>query len=453
LEIQSVITALWSIFGLLVLLGVLVTFHEWGHYWVAKKLGVKALRFSVGFGKPLWSRFNKQGTEFCIAPIPLGGYVKFVDEREGDVPEEDLPYAFNRQPVWKRILIVLAGPMANFLLAILIYAFVFMLGISVSKPFVNEVYPNTPAAKAGFPAKSEVLEVGGESVKSTQDTLFAFLDHIGDDKQLEVVVKPVGQDIQTITLDISQWQEPDEQKDLFKALGVDFGAYDGPAIIGMVAEGMPAEKAGIKVGDQIVSINGQETPYWSLMGDIIEQNANTPITVTLLRDNQPLSLNLTPASREGVNGVPSGVIGVGAGFVGYNTIHYGFFEALGKGSQETWRMMERITSFLGKLVTGKLSVKNLGGPVGIAQGAGQTAQAGMVAFLLYLAMISVNLGFVNLLPIPMLDGGHLMYYLAELVRGKPVSERIMELGMRVGIILLLTLMAVALFFDIDRINQ
>ncbi|GAA0199373.1 sigma E protease regulator RseP [Kangiella japonica] len=445
------ITALWSIFGLLVLLGVLVTFHEWGHYWVAKKLGVKALRFSVGFGKPLWSRFNKHGTEFCVAPIPLGGYVKFVDEREGDVPEEDLPYAFNRQPVWKRILIVLAGPMANFLLAILIYAFVFMLGINVSKPFVTEVYPNTPASEAGFPAKSEVLEVGGEPVKSTQDTLFAFLDHIGDDKQLEVVVKPIGQKIQTITLDISQWQEPDEQKDLFKALGVDFGAYDGPALIGLVAEGMPAEKAGIKVGDQIVSIDGQETPYWSVMGDIVEQNANTPLSVTVLRGEQTISLTITPEVREGTEAI--GVIGVGAGYQSYNTMHYGVFEALGKGTQETWQMVERITSFLGKLVTGKLSIKNLGGPVGIAQGAGQTAEAGMVAFLLYLAMISVNLGFVNLLPIPMLDGGHLMYYLAELVRGKPVSERIMELGMRVGIILLLTLMAVALFFDIDRINQ
>lgn len=445
------ITALWSIFGLLVLLGVLVTFHEWGHYWVAKKLGVKALRFSVGFGKPLWSRFNKHGTEFCIAPIPLGGYVKFVDEREGDVPEEELPYAFNRQPVWKRILIVLAGPMANFLLAILIYAFVFMLGINVSKPFVNEVFPNSPASEAGFPAKSEVLEVGGEPVKSTQDTLFAFLDHIGDDKQLDVVIKPVGQEIQTITLDISQWQEPDEQKDLFKALGVDFGAYDGPAIIGLVAEGMPADKAGIKVGDQIIRINGQKTPYWSVMGQIVEQNANTPLSVTVLRDTQSLSLTITPEVRGGTEA--TGVIGVGAGFQGYNTIHYGVFEALGKGSQETWQMVERITSFLGKLVTGKLSIKNLGGPVGIAQGAGQTAEAGMVAFLLYLAMISVNLGFVNLLPIPMLDGGHLMYYLAELVRGKPVSEKIMELGMRVGIILLLTLMAVALFFDIDRINQ
>lgn len=445
------ITALWSIFGLLVLLGVLVTFHEWGHYWVAKKLGVKALRFSVGFGKPLWSRFNKHGTEFCIAPIPLGGYVKFVDEREGDVPEQDLPYAFNRQPVWKRILIVLAGPMANFLLAILIYAFVFMLGISVSKPFVNEVYPNTPAAKAGFPAKSEVLEVGGEPVKSTQDTLFAFLDHIGDDKQLEVMVKPVGQDIQTITLDISQWQEPDEQKDLFKALGVDFGVFDGPALIGFVAEGMPADNAGLKAGDQIVSINGQETPYWSVMGEIVERSANKPLTVIVLRDGLPVSLIITPEVREGTE--DTGIIGIGAGYQNYNTIHYGVFEALGKGSQETWRMVERITSFIGKLITGKLSVKNLGGPVGIAQGAGQTAQAGMVAFLLYLAMISVNLGFVNLLPIPMLDGGHLMYYLAELVRGKPVSERIMELGMRVGIILLLTLMAVALFFDIDRINQ
>lgn len=445
------ITALWSIFGLLILLGILVTFHEWGHYWVAKKLGVKAQRFSVGFGKPIWSRFNKHGTEFCVAPIPLGGYVKFVDEREGAVDEEDLPYAFNRQPVWKRILIVLAGPMANFLLAILIYAFVYMLGIAVSKPFVTEVYPNTPAASASFPEKSEVLKVGGESVKSTQDTLFAFLDHIGDDTKLDVVVQPVGQEPQTVTLDISQWQEPEEQKDLFKALGVDFGAFDGPAEVGYVAEGMPAAEAGMKPGDRIIRINDQDTPYWSSMGKIIEESANQPLQLTVMRDGQPITLSVTPEVREGSDN--QGVIGISAGYQSFNTIHYGFFEAIGKGSQETWRMVERITSFLGKLVTGKLSVKNIGGPVGIAQGAGQTAQAGMVAFLLYLAMISVNLGFVNLLPIPMLDGGHLMYYLAELVRGKPVSERIMELGMRVGIILLLTLMAVALFFDIDRLNQ
>ncbi|GAA4363761.1 RIP metalloprotease RseP [Kangiella marina] len=445
------LTALWSLFGLLILLGVLVTFHEWGHYWVAKKLGVKALRFSVGFGKPIWSRFNKQGTEFCIAPIPLGGYVKFVDEREGSVDEADLPYAFNRQPVWKRILIVLAGPMANFLLAILIYAFVFMLGIAVSKPFVSEVYPDTPAAKANFPAKSEVLEVGGQRVNSTQDTLFALLDHIGDDKQLDVLVQPVGQEPKTVTIDIREWQEPEEQKNLFKALGVDFGPFDGPALVGTVVDGMPADEAGIREGDRIVSINGQETPYWSTMGSIIAGGANQSLEVTVLREGVTTTLSITPEAREGTSDV--GVIGIGAGFQSFNTIHYGFFEAIGKGSQETWQMVERITSFLGKLVTGKLSIKNLGGPVGIAQGAGQTAQAGMVAFLLYLAMISVNLGFVNLLPIPMLDGGHLMYYLAELVRGKPVSERIMELGMRVGIILLLTLMAVALFFDIDRLNQ
>ena len=444
------ITALWSIFGLLILLGVLVTFHEWGHYWVAKKLGVKAQRFSVGFGKPIWSRFNKHGTEFCIAPIPLGGYVKFVDEREGDVAEEDLPYAFNRQSVWKRILIVLAGPMANFLLAILVYAFVYMLGMAVSKPFVNEVFPDTPAAEAGFPSKSEVLEVGGEPVQSTQDTLFAFLDHIGDDTQLEVLVKPIGLEPRVVVLDVSQWQEPEEQEDLFKALGVGFGAYDGRAEIGLVAEGMPAQQSGLQSGDIILSINGEKTPYWSTMGEIIEKSANKPLELVVLRQGQEVNLNVTPQLRQGTGN--QGVIGIGAGFEGFNTIHYGFFEALGKGSQETWQMLERITSFLGKLVTGKLSVKNIGGPVGIAQGAGQTAQAGMVAFLLYLAMISVNLGFVNLLPIPMLDGGHLMYYLAELVRGKPVSEKIMELGMRVGIILLLTLMAVALFFDIDRLN-
>jgi len=446
-----VTTALWSIFGLLILLGILVTFHEWGHYWVAKKLGVKALRFSVGFGKPIWSRFNKHGTEFCIAPIPLGGYVKFVDEREGEVADEDLPYAFNRQSVWKRIMIVLAGPMANFLLAILVYAAVFMMGIGVSKPFVSEVYPNSVAATAGFPENSEILEIGGEPVLSLQDTLFEFLNHIGDDTQLEVLVKPLGQEPRTVTLDVAQWQEPEDSRELFRALGVGFGVMDGLAEVGYVAENSAASKAGLQEGDKFVSINGQPIRYWSDMATIVSESANKPLELEIERNSSVFGLTVTPDLREGTT--DQGVLGVRPSFEGFNTIHYGFFEALGKGTEETWTMIGRIGSFIGKLVTGKLSVKNLGGPVGIAQGAGQTAQAGMVAFLLYLAMISVNLGFVNLLPIPMLDGGHLMYYLAELVRGKPVSERIMELGMRVGIILLLTLMAVALFFDINRINQ
>lgn len=236
---------LYSIFGLLILLGVLVTFHEWGHYWVAKKLGVKALRFSVGFGKPIWGRTNKHGTEFVVAPIPLGGYVRFVDEREGDVAEEDLPYAFNRQPVWKRILIVLAGPMANFLLAILVYAAVYMMGIAVGKPFVTDVLPNTVASQANFPENSEILAVDGVPVKSLEDAVFAFVDHIADDKTIDVEVKPIGQDPTIVTLDVSQWQEPDEGT-IFDSLGLDFGPVNGPPKLGTVVKNLPADKGGLK---------------------------------------------------------------------------------------------------------------------------------------------------------------------------------------------------------------
>ncbi|WP_417446011.1 RIP metalloprotease RseP [Kangiella sp.] len=441
---------LYSIFGLLILLGVLVTFHEWGHYWVAKKLGVKALRFSVGFGKPIWGRTNKHGTEFVIAPIPLGGYVRFVDEREGDVAEEDLPYAFNRQPVWKRILIVLAGPMANFLLAIVVYAAVYMMGIAVGKPFVTNVLPNTVAAQANFPENSEILSVDGVQVKSLEDAIFAFVDHIDDDKTIKVEVQPLNKEPTTVVLDVSQWQEPDEGT-IFDSLGLDFGRVDGEPSLGLVAEDSPAENGGLKVGDTVVSVNGESISLWSEFVAFIENSPSKPLELIVSRDGYQQPLVVTPEPNERDPAI--GYLGIAPSFQGYNVINYGFFESIGKGTEQTWVMVERIGSFLGKLITGKLSIKNLGGPVGIAQGAGQTAQAGMVAFLLYLAMISVNLGFVNLLPIPMLDGGHLMYYLVELVRGKPVSEKIMELGMRVGIILVLTIMAIALFFDINRINQ
>ncbi|ACV27315.1 RIP metalloprotease RseP [Kangiella koreensis] len=441
---------LYSIFGLLILLGVLVTFHEWGHYWVAKKLGVKALRFSVGFGKPIWGRTNKHGTEFVIAPIPLGGYVRFVDEREGEVAEADLPFAFNRQQVWKRILIVLAGPMANFLLAIVVYAAVYMMGIAVGKPFVTNVLPNTVAAQANFPENSEILSVDGVQVKSLEDAIFAFVDHIDDDKTIKVVVKPLNQEPTTVVLDVSQWQEPDEGT-IFDSLGLGFGRVNGEPSLGLVAKDSPAEKGGLKVGDTVVSVNGESISLWSEFVSFIENNPGKPLELIVARDGYQQPLVVTPEANERDRTI--GYLGISPAFQGYNVINYGFFESFGKGAEQTWVMVERIGSFLGKLITGKLSIKNLGGPVGIAQGAGQTAQAGMVAFLLYLAMISVNLGFVNLLPIPMLDGGHLMYYLVELVRGKPVSEKIMELGMRVGIILVLTIMAIALFFDINRINQ
>ncbi len=440
----------YSIFGLLILLGILVTIHEWGHYWVAKKLGVKALRFSVGFGKPFWSKFNRAGTEFAIAPIPLGGYVKFVDEREGDVAPEELPYAFNRAPVWKRILIVLAGPMANFLLAILLYAGVYMLGIAVSKPFVSEVKQGTVAAQSGFKENSEILSVNGVPVKRLEDFVFALVDEIGNQEKVAIEVRPINQAKETIYLDVQNWKEPDEGT-VFDSLGLEFGQYKLNPIVGHVSQGSAAEQAGIRVDDRIVKINGQEIPFWRDISQALSGTVDSETQITVERDGYTIELIAKPTKKED-DFSNQGILGVGVkdAYVGFNTIQYGFFESLQKGTEQTWVMVERIVSFLGKLVTGKLSVKNLGGPVGIAQGAGQMVQAGMVAFLLYLAMISVNLGFVNLLPIPMLDGGHLMYYLAELVRGKPVSEKIMELGMRIGIILLLTIMAIALYNDIIR---
>lgn len=440
----------YSIFGLLILLGILVTIHEWGHYWVAKKLGVKALRFSVGFGKPFWSRFNKSGTEFAVAPIPLGGYVKFVDEREGNVAPEDLPYAFNRAPVWKRILIVLAGPMANFVLAILLYAGVYMIGIAVSKPFIKDVKTGTVAESSGFIKNSEIISVNGVQIKRLEDFVFALVDEIGTEEKVAVEIKPYGEPVKKIYLDVQNWKEPDEGT-IFDSLGLEFGGYQYAPIVGSVSEDSAGQNAGIKPNDRIISVAGKNIKFWEDITPALADRANKETVIVVERKGRLVNLNSLPKKSENSDSM-QGFLGVGLkdAYKGFNTIQYGFLGSLKAGTEQTWVMMERIVSFLGKLVTGKLSIKNLGGPVGIAQGAGQMVQAGMVAFLLYLAMISVNLGFVNLLPIPMLDGGHLMYYLAELIRGKPVSEKIMELGMRIGIILLLTIMAIALYNDINR---
>ena len=391
-------TFFYSIVGLLALLGILVTFHEWGHYWVAKKLGVKALRFSVGFGKPIWSKFNKAGTEFAIAPIPLGGYVKFVDEREGPVAEEDLPYAFNRQPVWKRILIVLAGPLANFLLAITVYAAVYMVGINVSKPFVSEVKAGSIAAMSGFPQNSEIVSVDGKNMLSTEDFVFTMIDKIGSQQTVSIELIPLGQSLQTIELDITHWKES-EEGNVFEHLGLSFSRVYTLAQVGAVSDDSPAQQTGLEVGDRILEINGVSISHWSEISTALQGTENQSIPIKILRNKSEIGLYITPQMTE-IGGIRQARIGIGPDyFKKYNTIHYGFFDAIVKGTEQTWLMIERITSFLGKLFTGKLSVKNLGGPLGIAQGAGQTVQAGMVAFLLYLAMISVNLGFVNLLQI------------------------------------------------------
>ena len=361
--------ATWSIFGLLVLLGILVTFHEWGHYWVAKKLGVKALRFSVGFGKPFWSRTNKHGTEFAVAPIPLGGYVKFVDEREGNVAEEDLPYAFNRQPVWKRILIVLAGPAANFILAILVYAFIYTLGIQVSKPYVVDVIPNSIAAEAGVLPHSEFVSIDGQPTVDMQDVAFALLSHVGDDNTATVTMNNRQKGLMELELDLKGWDEPEAEK-LFSSLGLNIGGSHSLPIIGHISDGSAAQVAGLKVNDQIVSIDNKIVQYWSDATTLWQANPQKDIQIKILRDGYEESIVAKPTNSP--TNPELGFLGVSP-VVEVNVQEYGALESLQKGTEMTWLMVERIGSFLGKLVTGKLSVKNLGGPVSIAQGAGQNS--------------------------------------------------------------------------------
>ena len=446
-----------SVFFFLVALGVLITIHEFGHYWVARKCGVKVLRFSIGFGKPLWSTVRgKDQTEYMLAAIPLGGYVKMLDEREGEVEPHELDRAFNRQSLVKRTAIVIAGPLANFILAIFAYWLVFVVGVTGMKPIVGDVSADSIAERAGVQYGDVVVAVAGKETPTWESVIISLLDESLDGGSVVIDVIPEA-DVNTVQRDLWFDSIP---KDLNRGGYLDFiGIRPSrpyiPPIIGKLAPGGAAEKSGIEVGDVLVAADGVALADWEAWVEYVRARPLTAIALEVEREGVLLRLSISPEKYE----TNQGVIGrIGAGVQLQQmpdelkaVLQYGVVESLGLAAIKTWDMSILTLRMMGKMVTGDLSLSNLSGPISIAQYAGYSASAGIISFLTFLAIVSISLGVLNLLPIPMLDGGHLMYYAVEAVKGSPVSETTQILAQKLGIAMLMGLMMLAFYNDILRL--
>lgn len=452
---------LWNIFSFIVALGVLVTIHEYGHFWVARKMEVKVLKFSVGFGKPLYSKVSSSGTEYVLASIPLGGYVKMLDEREGDVPEAEKHLAFNNKPVTSRIAIVAAGPIANFLLAIFVYWWMFILGVPAIKPYLGDVPENSIAAEAGLVRGTEIISIDNKKVANWEEVNLAIVKRMGEKTQLSIETRhPDESIVRKHQLDLLDWQVDPKRPEVMGSLGINVWTPDFPTTLGEVVSDLPAAKAGLMKGDKIESINGVSVNKWSEIVEIVTANPGSMLSIDINRQGEIVNFKVTPAARE-INGQTRGYLGVRTPELSKQQIkqiesmrfrhQYGFFEAFGQGIDKTWEITLLTFQFIGKIFSGEVSPQNLSGPITIAQGAGAYASFGFVFFLGFLGMISVNLGIVNLLPIPVLDGGHLLYYIVELIRGKPLSESVQEMGYKIGLMLVLGLMIFTIMNDIGRL--
>lgn len=455
-----------SALAFLVALGLLISIHEFGHFWVARRVGVKVLRFSVGLGRPLWKRIGKvDDTEFVVAALPLGGYVKMLDEREGNVPAADLHRSFNRQPVWARAAVIAAGPLANIILAIAAYWLVMMVGISGLAPLLGKVEPNSAAADAGFSFEDRLLSVNGKETPSWADARLALIDaSLSSDEPLDIEVQSVDGTVSMLQLPVdgTSMMDATDEDPLLK-LGLRGWRPEIKPIVGLLVEGGAAEAAGFEVDDLIVRINDTPIESWYDMVLSVQPNPDTPLVVQVNRGGRLIDLAVTPKAAE-VGGQTVGQIGVGQNqstspeFAASLerarvVVRYSPLKALGKAVSRTWEMSVLTVRMMGKLLTGQLSVKNISGPVSIAQFAGQSVSVGFDHYVNFIAMISLSIAILNLLPIPVLDGGHLVFLLYEAIRGKPLPENIQIMGYQIGLVLLGSLMFLAFYNDFWRLMQ
>jgi regulator of sigma E protease len=451
-----VMTALYMIIGTLVALGVLVTFHEFGHFWVARRCGVKVLRFSVGFGTPLVRWHDRHGTEFVVAAIPLGGYVKMLDEREGEVPPALLGQSFNRKSVGQRIAIVAAGPVANFLLAILFFWFVALLGSQQVRPVIGAVESGSLAASAGLVAGQEVVSIDGKPTNGWSAVNLQLVRRLGESGTLQVGVRDEGATVERQhEINLEHWLKGVDEPDPIQSLGL---RPWRPAINPVLAEidpKGPAAAAGLKTGDTLLALDGVALKDWQQVVDSVRARPEAKVRLSVERDGARLEVPVTLA-RRGEGQASGGYLGAGVKAVEWpaemlREISYGPLDAVGESLSRTWNMSVLTLESLKKMLFGELSVKNLSGPITIAKVAGASAQSGMGDFLNFLAYLSISLGVLNLLPIPVLDGGHLLFYLIELARGRPLSDRVQGWGVQIGISLVIGVMLLALINDLGRL--
>ncbi len=448
-------TLLVSLFAFIVAIGVIVSFHEFGHFWTARRFGVKVLRYSIGFGKPLWRRRGSDGTEYMVAAIPLGGYVKMLDEREGAVEPHELHRAFNRKSLGVRSAVVAAGPAFNFILAFLLYYLMFMVGVSGIKPVVGEVFPGGIAARAGLAPGDRFVEISGEPVRSWEQTLFELLDAGFKQSSFEVAVAEPDGGVQRLVFDVGGVNML-EDDDLLKRIGFEPWRPKPAAVIGEVMSGAGAARARLQPGDLIVSFAGAEVGDWTALVALARARPGENVIVGVVRDGLRFDAEL----EVGVNEDD------GAGYIGVRPrardwgefnerygsfVRYGPLDSLRRAADKTWQVTVLTAEIIKRLLLGEASLDNLSGPVGIAEYAGFSLRRGFGAFLGLLALLSVSIGLLNLLPVPMLDGGHLLYYLIEFIKGKPLSLQAQLIGQWVGIFMLGCLMALALYNDFNRL--
>lgn len=446
-----------SILAFIVAIGVLVTVHEFGHFIVARRLGIKVLRFSVGFGKPLytWHRHGDD-TEYVVAALPLGGYVKMADEREGRVAEADLARAFNRQPLYKRLLVVLAGPGFNLVFAVLAYWVIYMAGIQGIKPIVGDIAPGSPAAIAGFKPQDRIVSVEGEETRTWDAAGLALFQGIMDGHRVQVAVQPPSGPVRQLTLKVADTKSLTEPNRLLPGLGLTEWDPPIPPVIGQLEPGGSAVASGLEVGDRIVEFDGKPPASWQAMVAAIKSSGGKTLDLSVERAGKriPLALRVGIQTKDGVS---QGHIGAGpqipkdfyAGLQAEQRYNppAAFWQALKRTANLAWLTLDAAWN----MVLGNVSWRNISGPINIAQYAGYTAESGLVPFLAFLAIVSISLGVLNLLPVPVLDGGHVLYFAAEFVKGSPLSEQAEIMGQRVGVALLMLLMGFAVYNDLVRV--
>jgi len=444
-----------TVLALALTLGILVTLHEFGHFWVARRCGVKVLRFSVGFGKPLISWYDRQGTEYAIAAIPLGGYVKMLDEREGPVPEELRDQAFNAKPPSRRIAIAAAGPIANFLFAIAAYWLISVVGVTTVAPVVGEVAPESVAQRVGLEEGMEIHAVDGHQVTSWRDVSMRLLERAGEQGQIALDVSRDGSR-GTVTGSLGGWRLNEDTPDPLNSFGIAPWRPEVPAVIGQVSEDGRAKAAGLKPGDRVVAVNGEPLQDWFALVEHVRTSPEQPLDLTIERNGQTRQLTVRPALKTTESGEDIGFVGAGVASISWpdellREVRYGPLEAIPNAVSETWGDTRLTLVAIKKMLTGLLSPTNLSGPITIARVAEASVSSGFEDFVRFLAYLSVSLGVLNLLPVPVLDGGHIVYYVIEAIRRKPVSEQAQALGLRIGMALILTLMAFALYNDLMRL--